>query len=272
MSVRLQDVSFQYGGSASPVVRNVSLQVERGGVTLLTGRTGAGCSTLLLVMAGLAPRVTGGELDGQVEILGTVARDDAATQALAGRVALLLPSPWMQLSGLAHTVWAEVAFGPANLGWSRDRIATSVERALQHLALVPLADRDPTTLSGGELQRVMIAGVLAMEPELLLLDEPALELDSAGARQLYDMLRRVARDTTVVMATTDVDRAAVAAHRVVVLQDGAIVAEGGPADVLGARERIADGTSTTVAGIGWRAGLAAPLPITVSDAAERFKS
>src|SRR2546428_2275543 len=150
-----------------PAVRDGAAGAAPGGVIGLGGNVGAGASTLLLVAADLAPRVVGGRLEGGVRGEG-------------GR-GIVLPTPWTQLSGMAFTVWDEVAFGPANLGWPRERIAGAVDRSLAALDIGTLAARDPATLSGGELQRVVVAGIVAMEPALLLLDEPTAELDPEGA-------------------------------------------------------------------------------------------
>src|SRR5207245_6129318 len=128
----------------------------------------------LLVAADLAPRVVGGKIEGRVNFRGR-------GKGEGGR-GIVLPTPWTQLSGMAFTVWDEVAFGPANLGWPRERIAGAVDRSLAALDIGALAAREPATLSGGELQRVVIAGIVAMEPALVLLDEPTAELDRKSTR------------------------------------------------------------------------------------------
>ncbi len=249
----LERVSFWHPATSTPALREVSLEVCAGEVVALVGHIGAGASTLLLVAADLAPRVIGGRLAGSVN--------------RQGRSGIVLPAPWTQVSGMAFTVREEVAFGPANLGWPRERITEVVDRALRRLEIEGLQTRDPATLSGGELQRVILAGILAMEPELILLDEPTAELDPAGARMTWRLLRSLAGEgQAVLVATSDLDALPDLADRVVWLEDGAVRKIGAPADVLGDTALVEDGLGTAVAAV-WRgAGLAAPLPVTVADA------
>ena len=254
----LRSVTYHYPASPAPALRDVSLDIQRGTVTALIGNVGAGASTLLLVAGDLAPRVMGGELTGTVE--------------RAGRAALLLPTPWTQVSGMAFTVHDEVAFGPANLGWPRQRISDCVERALTRVDVAHLRDRDPATLSGGELQRVILAGILAMEPDVLLLDEPTAELDPLAARRVWELIRSLAAGgMAVVVATSDLDALPDVADRVVWLESGAIRAQGRAAEVLVDPRLAADDApgSTAVAAVWRAAGLGEPPPLTVSQAVER---
>ncbi len=256
----LEQVTFQYPGSAAPALADLSLEVRAGEVVALIGAMGAGASTLLLVAGGLAPRVVGGELTGHV-------RCD-------GRPALLLPTPWTQVSGMAFTVWDEAAFGPANLGWPRERISESVERALTRVDAAALRDRDPATLSGGELQRVILAGVLAMEPALLLLDEPTAELDPAGAELVWRLLRELANQgVAVLVATSDLDALPDAADRVVWLAHGSVHRSGAAREVLADPDlwQVDAPGSTAVAGVWRQAALPAPPPLTVADAVARVR-
>ena len=256
----LHAVTYHYPASPAPALTNVSLEVPSGAVTALIGNVGAGASTLLLVAGDLAPRVMGGELTGSVE--------------RAGRAALLLPTPWTQVSGMAFTVHDEVAFGPANLGWPRERISASVERALTRVDVAHLRDRDPATLSGGELQRVIFAGILAMEPEVLLLDEPTAELDPLAARRVWELIRSLAAGgMAVIVATNDIDALPDVADRVVWLESGTIRAQGPAAQVLVDRGLAADDApgSTAVAAVWRAAGLGEPPPLTVSQAVERLR-
>lgn len=271
MSIELEQVSFTYPSGAAPVLRRIGAEFAVGQVTLVTGALGSGCSTLLLTMAGLAPHTTGGLREGRVSVLGHDPATEEGHKALAGRVGVLLPMPWTQLSGMAFTVREEVAFGPANLGWPRARITDAVEAALHLLDVEHLAQRDPRTLSGGELQRVMFAAVVSVQPDVLLLDEPAQELDPLAAREVYALLPALAQRHTVVVATTDLDRAVSVSDRVLVMDRGYLASDGLPSDVLSTLPVVQSGASTTAATIAYRADCPAPFPVTVDDLAVRYR-
>jgi len=253
----LDDVTFWYPATANPALESVSLDVGPGEIVALVGRGGAGASTLLLIAAGLAPRVTGGRLAGSVN--------------RGARAGIVLSTPWTQVSGMAFTVWDEVAFGPANLGWPEHAITHHVDRALERLEITPLASRDPATLSGGELQRVIIAGILAMDPDLVVLDEPTAELDAEGARAVWRLVRSLAAEGKgVLLATSDVDALPDVADRVVWLEQGRVRALGEPS-LLAENAMCEAGLGTTVAGLWRAAGLGAPYPLTVVDAVQRWR-
>lgn len=273
------DLSFSYPGGFGPAVRGVSLSCRGGEMTWLFGALGAGCSTLLLLMAGLAPRATGGTRGGTVTVGGIDPADPEGARALAGRLALVTASPRVQLSGVAQTVRQEVAFAPANLGWPVERITRATEAALATLGVAHLADRDPATVSGGELQRVVLAAMLVLRPEVWLLDEPAAELDPTGRERLYDLLREeAARGAAVIIASEDADGLVATVDRCVVLDGGMVVLDDAPGAIL-ADERVWDigAGSTTVAAVARAAraladapALAAPYPLTVEDGIDRW--
>lgn len=253
----LEGITFWYPGCEEPAVRDLSLTVEPGETVALVGNAGAGCSTVLLIAAGLAPRVTGGRLEGSVS--------PASADAEGAVRPLLLSTPWVQLSGMAFTVRDEVAFGPANLGWPLARIRAAAARALEATGVAHLADRDPTTLSGGEVQRVVLAGLLAMEPDILLLDEPTTELDAAGAAALWRAVGALtARGGSVLVATSDLDVIPEVAGRVAWLADGRLRLEGAPRMLFESDAVWAEGPGGPCVTAAWRAaGLPRPWPLTV---------
>jgi len=265
-------VGFTYPGAGTPALTGCGFVAESGAVTWLTGSLGAGTSTALLLAAGLAPRHTGGVRTGRVRTLDIDPAEEGAARVLGGRVALILSSPVAQLSGIAETVAQEVAFAPANLGWPRERIHAGVARALDALAIPHLASRDPATLSGGEMQRVVIAAMLVLEPELWLLDEPTSALDVAGRELLHALLRReAARGAAVVVASEDADGLAAVADRLVVLVSGRVALVGAPLELLrGDGIWDAGAGSTSIGTLARAAGVGAPRPLTVDEGVARW--
>ena len=279
-AIELRGVRFRYPGAEHDALIDLSLACRAGEVVWLYGAVGAGCTTLLLVAAGLAPRHTGGTLDGAVRVLDLDPGEDAARAALAGRIAHVTPAPALQLSGVAATVWEEVAFAPANLGWPRERIGRAVDGALERLGAAELAERAPASLSGGEMQRVVLAGMLALAPDVWLLDEPGTALDRAGRAVLTEVLRDEARrGATVVVASEDADATLPSAGRVVVMSGGRVVLDGDPRVVLAGEEVWTRGPgSTSVAELARRAGrtvaapsLEPPYPLDAAGGLSRWR-
>lgn len=241
--VCFEEVTYRYPETAEPAIRGLTLDLECGEISWLFGPAGAGASTLLALASGAAPRHLGGIVSGRIRTLGG---DPQNPGPLSGRVALLLPSPTLQLSGVANTVWEEVAFTPANLGWPRSRIVAAVDRSLTRLAVNHLRDRHPGTLSGGETRRVMLAALAVTSPDLWLLDEPALALDDAGRSQLITILREEARrGAAVVVASEDADLFAPVASRLVFLSRGRVIADGRPGEVLRSTNRSGGSAGST---------------------------
>lgn len=248
--ISLRNAVFRYPATESAALTIEALDIGRGELVAVTGPVGAGCSTLLLVASGFAPRMTGGTLEGERTIA-------------AARPGLVFATPWTQLTGIAHTVLAEVAFGPASFGLARDVVLERSRAALARLGVAHLEARDPATLSGGELQRVIVAAALALEPDLLALDDPAAELDPEGADTLYELLGDLAREgRTVLVATPDLERAARVATRALRLEAGRVVRDGAPAAVI---------DETDAARIARAAGCPVPLPLDATALVQRVE-
>ncbi len=201
MLIRCENVSYRYP-SGTCALAELSLELAPGRCLGIVGANGAGKSSLLLLMAGLREPSTGtvwleGERGG---------RGAAARRRFRESTALVLQDPDDQL--VAPTVWEDVAFGPANLGLTKDEIRARVEQSLEALGLVELAGRSPHLLSYGQRRRVGLAGALAMRPKALLLDEPSAGLDSRGEALLRTTLRDLVRahGLALVIATHDLDR------------------------------------------------------------------
>jgi energy-coupling factor transport system ATP-binding protein len=218
----VRDLTFTYGGADRPALSGVSLDVEPGEIVLLTGRSGCGKTTLIRALAGLVPHFHGGTFAGTVEVDGSDTRRTRPAE-LAGTVATLFQDPEDQV--VFGGVLAEVSFGIGNAGAPPHEIERRALEALEAVAGAHLAERRVAELSGGELQRVCLASTLALEPALLLLDEPTSQLDADGADGLLALVRRLARErgTAVVMSEQRIERAAPWCDRYVCLERGTIV-------------------------------------------------
>ncbi len=207
-------VTYAYP-DAAPALRDVSLEVEAGEVLLLLGRSGSGKSALLRCLAGLVPHFHGGRFAGRVAVAGLDTRTHRPAD-LAGTVATVFQDPEDQV--VLTRVLNEVAFGLENLGVPPREIESRARRALEDVGAGHLAARATHALSGGELQRVCVASALALEPRILLLDEPTSQLDPDGAEQVLELAR--ARGAAVVVAEQRPARALQLCDRAVFLEEG----------------------------------------------------
>lgn len=209
-------------------LRDVSLTVCRGEFLGLAGHTGSGKSTLVQHLNGLIRPQEGG-----VCALGLDLSQKKDAAAVKAKVGVVFQYPERQL--FAETVAQDVAFGPHNLGLSQDKVARRVASSLARvgLDLVTIGDKSPFELSGGQQRRVAFAGVLAMEPEVLVLDEPMAGLDPAARSDFLELIDRLHRDgLTVVMVSHSMDDLANCCDRIVVMNKGAVFAEGTPTQVF----------------------------------------
>jgi energy-coupling factor transporter ATP-binding protein EcfA2 len=232
LMLALESVTYRYAGAPGPSLHDVSLELGEGEVLGLVGASEAGKTTLCLVASGLAPRTVGGTLTGRV-LLDAEDTAPLAMHELAGRVGIAFASPATQLSGVAATVYEEVGFGPMNLGVARPELVARIEEALAALRIEPLADRDPAQLSGGQQQLVAIAGLLALRPAHLVLDEPTAQLDPAGTAMVAEALAGLAASgASILVAEQKTDLLAGICSRVVALDGGRVVLDGIAAEIL----------------------------------------
>jgi energy-coupling factor transport system ATP-binding protein len=229
----LSGVRYRYAGSTDWALDGVDLEIGAGDVVGVCGPNDAGKSTLCLVAAGLAPGSIGGQLEGSVLIGGTESRQ-LAPYAAAQRCGILFQNASTQLTGTTATVWEEIAFGPRNLGLELATIVGRVEWAMNLARVDHLAGRQPDRLSGGQAQLVALASVLALRPQVLILDEPTSQLDPAGTRLVGQTLAGLARDsgTALLVVEHKTDLLDELCRRVVVMTGGRIVLDGPAAIVL----------------------------------------
>lgn len=233
----LNRVSFGYQ-TGEPLFRDLSLKVRRGEKVALLGANGSGKSTLLKILCGLL-FVKSGEFKafGQSITEGVLENDEQA-KAYHRRVGFVFQNPEVQL--FTTRVWDEIAFGPLQLGLGMREVETRVNDVLQMLGIDHLQDRSPYRLSGGEKKRVAVASVLALNPEVLILDEPASGLDPKTQRWLVGLLQELGcRGRTILLASHNLDLVHAIADRVLILsEDHELVYDGPTAEALENRELL----------------------------------
>jgi len=193
----VRGLTCRYADPPAEALRGVTLTAAPGELVAIMGANGAGKSTLLRCVNALVPSLAPAECEGEIR-LGPTPLLGAAVGELGGRVAMVFQDFEAQL--FSTNVRLEVAFGPGQLGVPPAEIATRIDRTLALVSLQGLVERDPSTLSGGQKQRLAIASILAMQPDVLLLDEPATDLDPIGRRELYAALEEIRGGDLVMLA------------------------------------------------------------------------
>ena len=236
--INIQNLTVQYHGQ-EPAVDDVSLRIEEGEFVLLTGPSGCGKSTLTRCLNGLIPHTSEAAMSGRVIVDGTPTIERTVAQ-IATHVGLVFQNPASQLFG--STVEEELAFGPRNLGVPEYDVAERSSFALQATGIEHLRHRATRTLSGGEQQRVAIAAVLAMRPQVLVLDEPTSNLDLKGATAVLNTLCRLHTDygLTILVVEHRLAEAGKLADRVLIMNRGRVVLDGSPQEVFSKKELLAD--------------------------------
>jgi energy-coupling factor transport system ATP-binding protein len=224
-AIQVEDVVFQYAPGAPDILRGVSLCIQRGDFVALIGQNGAGKTTLAKHFNGLLR-----PSKGLVRVLGTDTRT-AGLADLARTVGYVYQNPDHQI--FAQRVHSEVAFGPRNLGLSQAEVDARVAQALALVDLQEYADAFAFSVGRGQRQKLAVASVLAMEPPVLVVDEPTTGLDKPGARAILDLLSRWNADgRTIIVITHDMTLVAERVPRTIVVNDGRILADGATRDVL----------------------------------------
>ncbi|MBI2330986.1 MAG: ABC transporter ATP-binding protein, partial [Chloroflexi bacterium] len=217
----VEDLTFKYKTRPELALENVSFELKQGELLLIAGSSGCGKTTLARCINGLIPRSYRGERSGRVLLHGREVADLQIPE-MAQVVGTLLQDPERQI--VASNVFNEVAFGPENLGLPREEICARVDQVLKRLNLEYLRERETFNLSGGEKQKVALAGVLTMNPSILLLDEPLASLDPASAHEALEVFRSLADEgKTVILVEHRVEDAIEAKpDRLLYMEDGKI--------------------------------------------------
>ncbi|MGI0084227.1 MAG: energy-coupling factor ABC transporter ATP-binding protein [Nitrososphaerales archaeon] len=229
--IAVNGFSFRYYGSNQPVLQNVDFRIHAGEIVVIAGKSGSGKSTLLRAINGLIPHQHTGDYSGSVIVDGLQVASTRMSE-LATKVGYIFQNPENQI--FMFSVERDIGFGLENLGVERNEIRQRVDWAMEMLGIKHLALRAPHELSDGQKQRVAIAGVIAMRPRILILDEPTSLLDPHTARDLVKLVKELhdKLGITVLIVEHRLDLVAQIANRVIVLDEGKVVHDGKTRQVL----------------------------------------
>lgn len=221
--IKVKDLKYRYPGTTQLALDGVSFTVEKGEFIGIAGENGAGKSSLSQALLGLIPQFYKGAYGGSVTVCGMDARSTPVSE-LCRHVGLVFQNPFNQLSGAKDTVYDEVGYGLQNLGFPPEEIRTRVESVLRCFGIWEYRDRNPFDLSGGQLQRVAICSVLAMKPDVLILDEPTSQLDPEGSEEVFHTVDELTKmGITIIMIEQKIEKLAGYCDRVLLMHQGRVV-------------------------------------------------
>ncbi len=239
MSIKLTDVAYTYMAHTpfeKKAIKNIDLEIHKGEFVAIIGHTGSGKSTLVQHLNGLLKPTQGIATIDDVNI----AKKDKSVKVAKRKVGMVFQYPEHQL--FEETIYADIAFGPKNMDLSEQEVDERVRRAMKfvNLDVATYKDRSPFQLSGGQMRRVAIAGVVALEPDYLVLDEPAAGLDPCGRDAIFNKIVELHRETgiAVILVSHNMDDVAKMATRLIVMHDGEIVLDGKPIEVFKETEKL----------------------------------
>ena len=233
--IETKNLTYTYPAGKKPSISGISIKVEKGEFVLITGPSGCGKTTLCRCFNGLIPHFYQGELKGEI----SVAEMDTTkhqTHEMAKHVGLVFQNPENQLFALS--IEKDVAFGLENLGVPREEMRKRVDWALKQTDIYDLRERSPHEVSGGQQQRVAIAAVLAMQPEIIVLDEPTSFLDPLSAEKIFEVIRELNKKLgiTVVLVEHRLDLTAKYADHIIIMDEGKVCFDGNPREILSTEE------------------------------------
>jgi energy-coupling factor transporter ATP-binding protein EcfA2 len=236
-AISARNLTFKYAGAEAPSMENVSISIEKGEFVILTGPSGCGKTTLCRCLNGLIPNFYSGDLTGDLEVDGLNV-SGKTTAELASHVGFVFQNPENQLFSLS--VERDVGFGLENMGVPREEAIERVQWAMRATGIFDLREKAPYELSGGQQQRAAIAGILAMRPKILVLDEPTSFLDPKSAEEIVAVIAKLSHDIglTTLLVEHRLDIVSRFANRVIVMDRGRVELNGAPSEVYNDRARL----------------------------------
>lgn len=237
--IQVEGLKYRYPDTDRLVLDDVSFAVDKGSFIGLIGRNTAGKSTLCFALSGLVPHFFKGAYGGQVIIDGMEVKQHDISDMVA-KVGHVFENPFSQITGSKYTVFDEISFGLENMGVERTVMIDRIEESMEMLDITKIKDKNPFYLSGGQMQRVAIAGVLAMKPKVLILDEPTSQLDPQGSEEVFKVVENLTNQgITIIMAEHKMEKIAEYADKVLLLDNGKLIDFDTPRNVF-SRDDLTD--------------------------------
>lgn len=229
--IECKNITYTYPISDEPAIKNLSLNIERGKFYGIIGNNGSGKSTLCAILRGFAPAYFKGKLDGEVIFNGK----DISQYGyeLSKMIGYVFQNPFTQISGIKETVFEEIAYGLENFGTPVEEIEKRVIEVMKLTNTEELAMKNPYELSGGQMQRVALASVIVLNPDVLIIDEPTSQLDPQGTESVFEIIRKLKEQKkTIILVEHKIDLIAEFTDHVIILKDGEVLKEGDTNSVL----------------------------------------
>lgn len=235
----IEHLKYRYPGSTVLALDDISFTVNPGEFLGIIGRNESGKSSLCQAVAGLIPNFYKGAYGGRVLIDGTEVRNTDIDE-LCQTVGIVFQNPFNQVTGSKMTVYEEISFGLENMGIPKEEMVRRIEDAMELLDIGKYRDRYPFDLSGGQMQRMAIAGIIAMKPAIIILDEPASQLDPQGREEVFLAVRKLSKQgITIIMVEHNMEKIAAFSDRIALLEEGRLIAIDTPGRVF-SRDDLSD--------------------------------
>ena len=229
---KLKDVSYKYPLEDREILKNINLDIKKGEFWAVIGKNGSGKTTLCNVLRRFVPDFYKGELKGKITLESKELKDYSAKE-IVQKVGFVFQNPFTQISGVKETVFEEIAFGLENLALDAEYIRKRVEETLKVLHIEELRDKNPYELSGGQGQKVALASIIAMDPEIMVIDEPTSQLDPKGTEEIFEIIDILKKEgKTIILVEHKLELIAEYAEKVMVLDEGEMILSGNTEDVL----------------------------------------
>ena len=230
--LKLENVNYKYPLEEKNTLQNINIEIKKGEFWAVIGKNGSGKTTLCNILRRFVPDFYKGELTGKITLEGKELKDYSQKE-IVQKIGFVFQNPFTQISGVKNTVFEEIAYGLENLGIERETIISEVEKILKLLEIEKLRDKNPYNLSGGQKQRVALAPIIAMNPDILVIDEPTSQLDPKGTEDIFKIINLMANEgKTIILVEHKLELIAEYAQNILVLDEGEIILSGKAEEVL----------------------------------------